>query len=201
MNRSLTKLCKGCGLVVCHPSNDLLLESSLKQGEFGEIIMDSPFNACFFELIDVNPGAGGLFDISIVEAILGFLLSMWVLESYIKFLYESIPSRKVGRLGVLSNEFQLVFHPLLCSAPHEAQGKPDLLLIVHRAEDEIISALCQKYGCLGQVAFELVGHVGLNVIDMWLDWWWGCDDSLECLNELLHHGSHVGLGWSCSSWW
>ena len=81
--------------------------------------MDASFDECLLELIDEDTGAGGLFNVSIKETVLRFLSRMWVLEALIEFNHKGVPSDKVGGLWDLSEELELVLHPLLGSSPHE----------------------------------------------------------------------------------
>ena len=60
-----TEVGEGTGLVVDHSSDDLLLQPSFTESEFGEVIEDASFDERLFEFVDVDVGAGGLFNVSI----------------------------------------------------------------------------------------------------------------------------------------
>ena len=159
-----TEIGEGPGLVVGHSSDDLLLQSSLAKREFGEVVEDSAFDECFLELVDEDAGAGGLFNVSIEETVLCLLSRVWVLEPFIEFDHEGIPGGEVGRLWDLPDELELILHPLLGSAPHEAKREPDLLFVIHWTKNEIIPALCKEYGSLGGIPLELVWHVRFDAV-------------------------------------
>ena len=192
-----TELSEGMGLIVGHSLDDLLFQPSFAESELGEVVKDASFDERFFKFIDEDTGAGGLFDVSIEETVLRLLSHVGVLESLIEFGHESIPSGEMGGLWDLPNELELVLHPLLGPSPHEAEREPDLLFVIHGAENEIILALCKEYGSFSGIPLELVRHVWFNAVlalrnGCWCwCWCWWRYGSLECLDELLHHSSHV----------
>ena len=195
-----TEIGEGPGLVIGHSPDDLLLQASLAEREFGEVVDDPSFDKRLFELVDEDTGAGGLFNVSIEETILRLLSRVGVLESFIEFGHEGIPSGEVGGLWDLPDEFELILHPLLGPSSHEAKREPNLLFVVHWTKNEVIPALCKEYGSLGGIPLELVGHVRFNAVltlrsGRWC-WCWCGYGPLESLDELLHHCSHVWLGWS-----
>ena len=145
------------------PFGDLFLESPMDSLD-PEVISIPPGSVTsLLDLVDEEAGTGGLCEFACEEVMgsLGHFLG--VNKAGVELGDKEGPCGKVGCLGLLGKEAELVTFPLLCITPHALEGEADLLFLHHVVEGKIVVALVDE--ALGLVGFAIKcgGEVGFDL--------------------------------------